>query len=406
MRLGTLVWSSAPEGARRLTLFVGAGVLTLGCAAPLYLDPTTGEVGEVRTLASEPMLYALAAAPALSEVQAQRFYQDAEPALRAMLPDPKAEQVKSVQPQLGKKLTVHPPSDDVPAFGELTATATFVYAGHEVRCDDAQPSFTVPSADGPLLTILRRGEDERAALAQLRAHGLTPTFGDQGEAEGGSFVVGRAHPYQRMMETCALLQRLRDDGWQVADFAGPIPTVFEAQGPAHVDVREGARGTDWFEAKIVLDVAGKRENVVDLLSQALAHPEFSLALDAPETLPEILYLPRADGGTVAVAKERLTGLWGILQELLAGNRQLGLAQAVELSAVESADGAQITGRSKLVDLVAQLRDAGALKKVASPRALKAELRPYQQVGLSWLALLRKCKLGGVLADDMGLGKTL
>jgi SNF2 family DNA or RNA helicase len=38
--------------------------------------------------------------------------------------------------------------------------------------------------------------------------------------------------------------------------------------------------------------------------------------------------------------------------------------------------------------------------------LLAELRPYQQQGLSWMQLLRKHGLGGVLADDMGLGKTL
>ncbi len=38
--------------------------------------------------------------------------------------------------------------------------------------------------------------------------------------------------------------------------------------------------------------------------------------------------------------------------------------------------------------------------------LKATLRPYQQVGLQWLHLLTKLRLGACLADDMGLGKTI
>ncbi len=38
--------------------------------------------------------------------------------------------------------------------------------------------------------------------------------------------------------------------------------------------------------------------------------------------------------------------------------------------------------------------------------LRADLRPYQKVGVRWLTLLRQAGLGGVLADDMGLGKTV
>ncbi|MBF0593547.1 MAG: DEAD/DEAH box helicase [Candidatus Omnitrophica bacterium] len=38
--------------------------------------------------------------------------------------------------------------------------------------------------------------------------------------------------------------------------------------------------------------------------------------------------------------------------------------------------------------------------------LKAELRPYQMKGVSWLQTLCRMRLGAVLADDMGLGKTI
>ena len=41
-----------------------------------------------------------------------------------------------------------------------------------------------------------------------------------------------------------------------------------------------------------------------------------------------------------------------------------------------------------------------------PPDLHAELRPYQQRGVAWLAFVRDAGLGALLADDMGLGKTL
>jgi SNF2 family DNA or RNA helicase len=42
----------------------------------------------------------------------------------------------------------------------------------------------------------------------------------------------------------------------------------------------------------------------------------------------------------------------------------------------------------------------------APRTLRAELRPYQKVGVAFLQNLREHSAGAVLADDMGLGKTL
>ena len=43
---------------------------------------------------------------------------------------------------------------------------------------------------------------------------------------------------------------------------------------------------------------------------------------------------------------------------------------------------------------------------AVPETVKATLRPYQQKGFEWMALLSEIGAGACLADDMGLGKTL
>ncbi len=47
-----------------------------------------------------------------------------------------------------------------------------------------------------------------------------------------------------------------------------------------------------------------------------------------------------------------------------------------------------------------------LSTVGQPPGLQAQLRPYQQRGLDWLAFMSSIGLGVVLADDMGLGKTI
>lgn len=47
-----------------------------------------------------------------------------------------------------------------------------------------------------------------------------------------------------------------------------------------------------------------------------------------------------------------------------------------------------------------------VEPVAEPLGLKAQLRPYQLRGLTWLATMSRLRCGAILADDMGLGKTI
>ncbi|KAL0580433.1 TATA-binding protein-associated factor mot1 [Marasmius crinis-equi] len=56
--------------------------------------------------------------------------------------------------------------------------------------------------------------------------------------------------------------------------------------------------------------------------------------------------------------------------------------------------------------LAQLLDGSKVEQYSIPVPIKAELRKYQQDGVSWLAFLAKYQLHGILCDDMGLGKTL
>jgi non-specific serine/threonine protein kinase len=53
-----------------------------------------------------------------------------------------------------------------------------------------------------------------------------------------------------------------------------------------------------------------------------------------------------------------------------------------------------------------LRSPALQSEIEANAGLKAELRPYQKLGVQWLCTLRGLELGGCLADDMGLGKTI
>lgn len=53
-----------------------------------------------------------------------------------------------------------------------------------------------------------------------------------------------------------------------------------------------------------------------------------------------------------------------------------------------------------------LRDLTTLPALTVPGLAGELLRPYQRLGVAWLAYLHQHRLGGVLADEMGLGKTL
>jgi superfamily II DNA or RNA helicase len=60
----------------------------------------------------------------------------------------------------------------------------------------------------------------------------------------------------------------------------------------------------------------------------------------------------------------------------------------------------------LAETLQAARSPERLAAVEPGAALKAELRPYQRVGVGWLSFLSRLGLGACLADDMGLGKTI
>lgn len=67
---------------------------------------------------------------------------------------------------------------------------------------------------------------------------------------------------------------------------------------------------------------------------------------------------------------------------------------------------ELTNGKWLDTVLKKLRSPELIDFTQTGKALKADLRPYQQKGVNWLAFLHSLRLGICLADDMGLGKTV
>jgi non-specific serine/threonine protein kinase len=125
------------------------------------------------------------------------------------------------------------------------------------------------------------------------------------------------------------------------------------------------------------------------------------------------------GRWVEVDQERLRQTLAQFQQVerLASEQGLGFHEAMRLLAGASAaiggkevtaspEWAQVNAGPWLAETLAGLRGPQGLAAVDAGPDLLATLRPYQQVGLRWLHLLSRLRLGACLADDMGLGKTI
>jgi SNF2 family DNA or RNA helicase len=114
---------------------------------------------------------------------------------------------------------------------------------------------------------------------------------------------------------------------------------------------------------------------------------------------------------------RVRGQWVLLdpneiKDILARLKQRDSTTALRdvvrmaLGGTDDSEPAGVIAEGWIKDLLDRLNDGSALEALSPPSGLNGTLRPYQSRGYSWLAFLRRWRLGACLADDMGLGKTI
>lgn len=120
------------------------------------------------------------------------------------------------------------------------------------------------------------------------------------------------------------------------------------------------------------------------------------------------FIPLQDGSYAEADLEELKRVATLLEEAgaLPGKTRtrLPLFHATALDLLATLGDVEIEGKARKA--MAELREVDGIPPVKAPVGLNAELRHYQEAGLSWLWFLFRHGLSGVLADDMGLGKTV
>lgn len=120
------------------------------------------------------------------------------------------------------------------------------------------------------------------------------------------------------------------------------------------------------------------------------------------------FVALADGSFAEADPDELKQVASLLEEAgaLPGRTRtrLPLFHATALDLLASLGEVEIEGKARKA--MAELKEVDGIPAVKAPANLMADLRHYQEAGLSWLWFLFRHGLSGVLADDMGLGKTV
>jgi superfamily II DNA or RNA helicase len=241
-------------------------------------------------------------------------------------------------------------------------------------------------------------------------------------------------PLQRAAERSALAHELIESGdvyhalaWSPREahrFLQDIP-IFEESGLI-------VRVPDWWRphhpSRAVVNVQIDRRRRGKLGVDSLLDFSVGVALDGEamseaelqELLASMDGLVRLKGKWVEIDREKLAEAlehWRAVerrvhQDGLSFFEGMRLLAGAELD--RDASGALPEAAREWAGLTAGPELEAMLKRLESPDArqapdppgLRAELRPYQRTGLSWLHFLTQLGLGACLADDMGLGKTV
>lgn len=417
-RQGTLYWEVDEVDGTLLSfpslqLDGDAEGLVLGNAAG-YLDPVTGEVGQLLLdvsiqdadffLSLPPLL------PSEAPVVAQML-QQMDPAL----PRPgsvdamRTLQISAMTPVLRLHSFEYRPawmSRRGPSQWADFATVAFEYDEHVRFLDD--PNVFVHDVNGDLALLPRDPAEEARRERELRGFHLHRDTTPRASLEGaGPQFVLRSQAWTRLMlQDVPQLEAL---GWKVEvddDFRHRITLVDDID----LDIQPSQTEDGWFDLGLDIQVDGRTVPLAPLLHTVLqTDPRWLRGQIDTIGDEEHVMLSADDNIHLAIRAARLKPVIALLADLFTQRDaplRVSARDRGRLRALQEDARLQFKGHQDTRALVQRLLQTPALEEVAPPAGLAASLRPYQLRGLAWLQYLRQQDLGGVLADDMGLGKTL
>ena len=252
-------------------------------------------------------------------------------------------------------------------------------------------------------------------------------------ASDKSALLSLLVPVQRASAQSALVKELADSRriFETLAWTAEEAHRFLLETPALEAAGVVVRIPDWWKrrARVAARVTLGARPPSRLGLDALVDFDVAMSVDGePLSASEWRELASAQGGLalvrghwVEVDREKLDAVlahWKRAQREARGG-SLSLLDAMRLlagaapdadapEALEDtvADWSNISAGPWLEQVLSGLRGPEGLAAALPGPELRAELRPYQEVGVRWLAFAAGLGLGACLADDMGLGKTI
>lgn len=415
----SLDWEMDAGGVQRVRAALPGGVRVLPVSPRWYVDEAENLLGRVTSALPPALEEALRRAPPVPPAQAAGFaraLRESFPALDVPAPRP----VRTVREELPYQplLTLREEPvevsrragrrrvTDVERVG--VARLSHLYGGEALTVERQRYE------NGVLHLVARDPAAEKRTAGQLTRTGLKrlqtlqPRGSHVRHADADALYALRdvSGWHRFMTET---VPKLEARGFRVAvepSFPYRFAEIEDWYGEAQ---EEGS----WFTLELGVTVDGERVSLIPLLVSLLAeHPELltpgALAALGDE---DVITARLPDGRRLPLPAGRVRAILSVLVELHLrglpeGPLRLPLLDAARLALLEETLQARWLGADRLLDLGRRLREFRGVPEIQPPAGLRAELRPYQRQGLSWLQFLREYGLGGILADDMGLGKTL
>ncbi len=404
-----LDWQKEKNGDRRLLMRMEPDAVILNTLPVLYIDTQTAVMGTVTGADFNPEQWAmLLQAPRVSASSCTEFSQYLLTRLPNIpLPPPQKMKTLTIEQQVPvPRLYLFSEQDMASGQRSHMIRLRFAYADHELTFAPFIPVRKLVEKN-IIISIERDLSAENTAVEILVGAGFHAC---QTEQKNDMTFISLSET--NLMESAATWQHFLDkivpdlkaDGWEV-EFDPDFQLQFLKIDDWEVEIESD---NDWFDLRFDLDIQGKKLPLLPLIAEILTSYE-------PDNLPEMLSLPLGNSQYLQLPSERIRPICQILYELYDadtldsdGNMRMSRFDAARLAELEEDCGSELRwrGGKALRELGRKLKNFKGIKKVATPRGLKASLRDYQQQGLNWLQFLRSYEFNGILADDMGLGKTV
>lgn len=409
-----LEWIEQVDTRQKLQLTVdGESKFVFLSPCLCYVDTKTHEWGELLAPISHNALKSALRLPSIGteEVEALRYWLNQN---APQIPAPKTmsrieRRSLKPKPQLlleTRQLSVPLPDGKLMETAFDLAAVSFEYP--EYVTDPKEHKRVFLEGDARIIETCQTNL-ENQAIEQLTSLGFEQLYNPSAYGLTGGATYLRATDPSAWYRLLTSGDQFEEENWVVATSPTFRTQIVEADDEWDSEVEQGSSW--WLSLNMGIFVNGERVPLLPLLRKGFASLPGEPTIEDIESLSTngkfVVSMP--DGRILTLPFERVKPIFETLFELLLDRNSLSDKidiSIAHLSRLMNLERLVWLGTSRLLEIAKRLSAFSGIVPAQPPASFAAQLRNYQQDGLSWLQFLREYNLGGILADDMGLGKTV